>query len=227
MNTLFDLPDPRAKHPAKYTDVLLTTFVKFLRDSKRVLDPFGGTGKIFLINKWLPDLEIFAVEIEAEWARIHPKTINGNALFLPFKDESFDSICSSPTYGNAMGKILLPSDKWTKTHKPVTYSAVLGRRLHNQNSGRLLWGDKYREFHREAWREAARVLKRRGSFVLNIKNHILDGEEQKVKEWHIETLESIGFSAMEEVKLKAPSMRYGRSREKRIEFESVIKLVLR
>lgn len=225
MIELFPLPVKNPKHPAKYTDALLGTFVKMLEGYKRVLDPFGGTGKIFLINKWNPDIEIQALEIEPEWAKINKKIVVGNALFLPYPDQYFDSICTSPTYGNAMAKILLPSKKWNKEHKTITYSSFIGRRLHKDNSGKLLWGDGYKNFHAQAWREATRVLRRGGAFILNIKNHILDGEEQLVTEWHIGTLESLGYRVVDHVKIKCPSMRYGRSADKRIEYESIIKLI--
>lgn len=224
--SLFDLPTPNPKHPAKYTDSLLLAFVKMLKGRQRVLDPFGGTGKIFLINKWLPDLEIRALELESEWARINKRIILGNALYMPWKSDSFDSICTSPTYGNAMAKVLLPNSKWKKDHKTITYSSFINRRLHPDNSGAMLWGNKYRDFHKRAWIEATRVLARGGSFILNIKNHILDGEEQKVTEWHKETLSALGYREVESVKINTPSMRFGRSGEKRVEFESVIHFIL-
>jgi hypothetical protein len=227
MNTLFDLPTPNPKHPAKYTDALLIAFAQFLHGCNRILDPFGGTGKIFLLNHWYPDAEIQAVEIEPEWARINPKTTVGNALHLPWEDSYFDAVCTSPTYGNAMAKILLPSEKWNKEHKTITYSAYLGRRLHPDNSGKLLWGDAYREFHVRAWHEASRVLCVGGVFVLNIKNHILEGRKQQVTEWHLKILSSIGYEVLERKQIEVPSMRFGQNSDLRISYESVIKLVLK
>lgn len=55
MNTaaLFDLPAPSPAHPAKYTDALLLTMAKMLQGRTRILDPFGGTGKVFLLEHWL------------------------------------------------------------------------------------------------------------------------------------------------------------------------------
>jgi hypothetical protein len=158
---------------------------------------------------------------------MNKRTLVGNALFMPWKSGAFDAICTSPTYGNAMAKVLLPSEKWTKDHHTVTYSSFINRRLHSDNSGKMLWGEKYRDFHRSAWIEATRVLSAGGSFILNIKNHILDGEEQKVTEWHIETLTGLGYIEVETIRINTPSMRYGRSSEKRIEFESVIHFILR
>ena len=49
MNTaaLFDVP-AQPQHPAKYTDVLLPVMAAMLKGRRRILDPFGGTGKVFL-----------------------------------------------------------------------------------------------------------------------------------------------------------------------------------
>lgn len=62
------------KHPAKYTDALLPVMARMLRGRRRILDPFAGTGKAFLLSHWLPDAQIEAVEIEPEWAGQNPKT---------------------------------------------------------------------------------------------------------------------------------------------------------
>lgn len=48
-----------------------------LNGSKKILDPFGGTGKVFLLNHWYPQVEIQAIELEPEWAAHNPKTIKG------------------------------------------------------------------------------------------------------------------------------------------------------
>ena len=45
---LFDVPAANPSHPAKYTDVLLLTMASMLKGRRRILDPFGGTGKVFL-----------------------------------------------------------------------------------------------------------------------------------------------------------------------------------
>jgi len=221
MNTLFDLPASNPKHPAKYTDALMSAFVKMLNGCNKILDPFGGTGKIFLLNRWYPSAEIHAVEIEPEWAKIHPKTTLGNALALPWQDNYFDAVCTSPTYGNRMADELLDG------YERITYTAKLGRKLNADNSGGMQWGREYKEFHVRAWQEATRVLKVGGVFVLNIKNHIRAGVEQPVTEWHIETLLFLGYEMVEHKKINVPSMRFGENREKRIEYESVIKFVLR
>ncbi len=217
MTALFELPSPTPQHPAKYTDVLLRTFVKMLKGSNKILDPFGGTGKVFLLNRWYPDAEIQAVEIEPEWASINSRTTLGNALFLPWQDCYFDAICTSPTYGNRM------ADRFMDGDDRRTYTAKIGRPLHSDNSGVMQWGKAYQDFHIRAWHETTRVLQPGGVFVLNIKNHIRNGQEQHVTEWHIETLLSIGYDMLEQIKINTPSMRFGDNAEKRLDYESIIK----
>ena len=192
-----------------------------LRGSSCVLDPFGGVGKIFLVSEWLPNLKIYATEIEPEWARANPNIIVANAKSLPYKDNFFDSICTSPTYGNRMADTLID------TYDRITYTSKLGRKLHKDNSGSMQWGKAYKDFHVAVWYECTRVLQEGGVFILNIKDHIRAGKVQHVTDWHIATLESIGYKVELHNKIDTPSMRFGENGEKRIEYESVIKLVLK
>ena len=221
--TLIDLPAANPAHPAKYTDALLLTMAQMLKGRRRILDPFGGTGKVFLLEAWLPDAQIEAVEIEPEWAAINPRTTHGNALDLPWPAGYFDAVCTSPTYGNRMADTTFSSsigNTWQ------TYTCKIGRRLHPDNSGAMDWGDKYRDFHVAAWTEARRVLQPGGAFVLNIKDHIRGGEVQHVTEWHVKTLQGLGFVEREHKRINTPSMRYGRNGDKRVEYESVILFTL-
>ena len=214
VDALFDVPAANPAHPAKYTDALLLTMAKMLKGKRRILDPFGGTGKVFLLEAWLPDAQIEAVEIEPEWAAINPRTTHGNALDLPWGDGYFDAVCTSPTYGNHMADQSIMAT--------AKYRANLGRKLHPDNSGACSWGPQYRSLHIKAWTEARRVLQPGGAFVLNIKDHIRGGEVQHVTEWHVKTLCGLGFVEREHKRINTPSMRYGRNGDKRVEYESVI-----
>ena len=224
---LIDLPAAQPSHPARYTDVLLPVMASMLKGRRRILDPFGGTGKVFLLENWLPDVEIQALEIEPEWAAIHPITTLGNALAIPWPDGYFDAVCTSPTYGNQMAAGLRNPANWARDdYNYMTYAQKLNRVLNSDNSGSLRWGSKYRDFHVRAWTEARRVLAGGSLFVLNIKDHIFKGSIQLVTQWHIETLESLGFRMLQHERINTPSMRYGRNGDKRVEYESVILFTL-
>ena len=62
--------------------------------------------------------------------------------------------------------------------------------------------------------------------MLNIKDHIRGGEVQHVTEWHVKTLQGLGFVEREHKRINTPSMRYGRNGDKRLSNESVILFTL-
>lgn len=141
------------KHPARYTDSFLPVFAEWLDGRERVLDPFGGTGKL---KEVCP--RAICMDIEAEWAQM--AGLRSDATRLPFARGTFDAICTSPTYANRMAD---------KTPGRVSYAARLGKPLHPQNTGGMQWGEAYRNMHIKAWGECKRVLKRGGILILNIK----------------------------------------------------------
>jgi DNA modification methylase len=177
------------KHPAKYSAALLPLFEKILFDSglhkdSKVLDPFAGTGKIHSLP-----FDTQGIEIEPEWASMHPKTLCADSTAMPFADDVFDAICTSPTYGNRMADHHDAKDG-TKRN---TYTHVLGRQLKENNTGKMHWGDDYKRLHESVYAECARVLKPGGVFIVNMKNHIRKGVEIDVNKWHIECIIRLGF----------------------------------
>lgn len=224
MTVLFDFAEPdKPRHPAPYTQALFPTMVKMLHGCQRILDPFAGTGGVFALHHWLPvGVEIEGVEIEPEWAALDSRTTLGSALALPWPDGYFDGICTSPAYGNRMADHHQAKD----ASQRVTYTHWLGRPLHTDNSGAMQWGQRYRDFHIAAWTEARRVLRPGGAFVLNIKDHIRKGVRQRVTDWHIATLANLGFVEAKHVLVPCPGMRWGQNGKERIQYESLVKLVL-
>lgn len=177
------------------------------------LDPFAGTGKVHeLIGTYT-----VGVELEAEWADWNNKTIRGDALRLPFFDNSFDNIVTSPCYGNRMADHHEARDD----SKRITYRHKLDRPLSQGSSAIMQWGDVYRDFHILAWEEALRVLKPDGLFVLNIKDHIRSKERQRVSRWHLRILREMGLFIIGVHKIPTSGMGFGSNQFVRVPYEIV------
>jgi SAM-dependent methyltransferase len=213
-------PAKGPKHPAEFSPEIIPILAAAVPPAEypRVLDPFAGKGGIHR----LPNSTI-GVEIEPEWAFWRPGTIKGNALYLPFPDESFDAIVTSPPYGNRFADAFTPQEgsKWTWR----SYTLDLGRPLHPDNTGQLHWGTKYRADHHKAWAEAVRVLRPGGRFVLNISDHIRDHQRQHVTDWHVESLTRLGLREIDRTDIQTKRMRHGDNAEARVDAEHVITFV--
>lgn len=211
-------------HPAKFSNPIIDVLQEELASVVGVaLDPFAGTGKVHQLQR--EGLRTVGVEIEPEWAEIHPQTVVGNALHLPFPDASFDAVVTSPCYGNRMADHHDARDD----SKRNTYTHILGRKLHQDNSGAMQWGDTYRQFHLKAWMEAFRVLKpstrkRQRLMIVNISNHIRGGEEIDVTGWHLDALRTIGFTHQGVRTVSTQRNREGSNGDVRCPFESVLVL---
>lgn len=222
------------KHPARFTDAIIeaiaggidsalgVTRSEALEDRVefRLLDPFAGVGGIFKLLDYFPSAKIDAVEIEPEWAAADPRITVGDALDLPWDDETFHVVCTSPTYGNRMADHHDAADD----SRRVTYKHYLGRPLSENNSGQLQWGGKYREFHERAWAEAIRVLKPNGVVIVNVKDHIRKGQVMGVGAFHLGILLELGLVFHDLVYVPASGMRYGQNHGKRVEHEIVMTL---
>jgi tRNA G10 N-methylase Trm11 len=186
-----------------------------------VLDPFAGTGRIHRIADAIGARSV-GVELEWEWAAMHPRTIQGNARWLPFADATFDAVATSPVYGNRMSDHHVARD----SSKRNTYTHTLGRQLHLDNAGRMHWaigrrGFPYRNLHAAAWAEAVRVLKPGGPLILNVSDFLVKDERQEVCLWHLATLQGLGLYLSDQASVPTRRQRQGANGANRVETEQV------
>lgn len=214
----------KVRHPAKYTDGLLPIFAQLLEGTRNVLDPMAGTGKLTEILEHGYAGQVYLNELEPEWAYQAPAeaiVTTCDAERLPYKDDYFDAICTSPTYGNRMADHHNARDGSRRN----TYRHTLGRKLTPGNTGKMQWGKEYRDKHRRIWTECRRVLKPSGKLILNISDHIRRGKVMPVTDWHIDILESLGLALVKRIAVETPRLRFGANSDVRVDNEWVLLFV--
>jgi tRNA G10 N-methylase Trm11 len=244
-----------AKHPAKFGAPILAAARELLAPLARdgvlvdLLDPFAGTGRAHEIADDL-GVPSYGVEIEPEWASMHPRTIIGDATELPFATASISAAFTSPCYGNRMSDSQEPHEVCSacsglgyirsltcpkcegagrRDYQRNTYRHVLGRVLHPRNAGQLQWGAHYRVLHVAAWRELDRVLRPGGVAVINLKDHYRADARMHVTAWHHAVLTgeisdlfgSVEWELIVEQLVPCRGNRQGENGDKRVTYESV------
>ncbi len=211
------------KHPATYTNSFIPKFAELLIGCENVLDIFGGVGKLALIKEHGFTGKVVCNELEREWAETSPHNVDewhiGDAANMEWaKSNSFDAICTSPTYGNRMADHHNAKDG----SKRVTYKHFLGRDLNEANTGRMQWGEKYRQKHLEIYKECGRVLKNGGLMIVNVSDHIRKGQVVNVVEWHKQALTNFGMKLIDEIKIETPRMGFGQNAKSRVQHECIL-----
>ncbi len=214
---LFDLPEVK-DHPAKFTRRHISVLIEALSGYGTVLDPFAGTGGIHRLRRF--GHHTVGVELEPEWAAWSPHTIVGNALQLPFAYASFDAMATSPPVGNRDADNFKARDGSIRH----TYRFCLGRMPSPSSSAVLQWGPAYRVFHEAAWAEMSRVVRPGGLFVLNMKDHVRDGELVPVTAWHVECLGKLGWHEVRRWELPTKGLPHGANYHLRAKVEYIIAL---
>jgi len=176
----------------------------------RVFDPFAGVGGVHDLGGDYGNRHVytFGLELEPEWAGARIGTKVGDATAPPDWAKDMDVIVSSPCYGNRMADShdakdacpmcegsgvgegdpgeLCPKCKGTGLSVRHTYTHVLGRKLSAGSAGNLQWGAAYRMLHETAMQAMVRQVLTPGGLILwNVKNHIRNGQVQRVVEWHL------------------------------------------
>lgn len=213
-------------HPAVYSDAVISKMMELVEQynlrGQLALDPFAGVGqKIDALG-----LHAIKVELQLGWAKqAQFGAVQADSKHLPFADDTFDVIVSSPVYGNRM------SDKHNArdASRRITYRHYLdrtGEELRPENSGGLQWGFKYIALHEAVWTEMTRVAKRHAIFLFNISDHIRAGHRQFVSKWHVEELRKLGWDVLNVKQVETPRMRRGQNHDKRVPGELVFVLEL-
>jgi tRNA G10 N-methylase Trm11 len=208
-------------HPAKFSDEFIPMFAKALIGCETVYDPMAGTGKLGLIKEHGFRGKIFCTEIEPEWTRQYEGVDLWSicdATDMPFMDDSFDAICTSPPFGNRMAD----NYNFTDGSKRITYRTFLSRPLNLKSVAGLQWGERYREVMRIIYAECRRVLKFGGPFILNMSDHIRNGKQVPVTDWHKRTLIDLGFELLDARRIKTRRMGFGANRDKRVDHEWIL-----
>lgn len=102
-----------------------------------------------------------------------------------------------------------------------TYFHYYGEELNPESSATLPWGEPYREFHRQAWASVRDVMEGGGYFMLNVSDHIRLHRRMPVEKFHIRTLQDLGFTEVDRVRVPTPRQRHGKNYQVRVATEGL------
>lgn len=222
-------------HPARYSKPIMQRFVAIVDefvvshpafDPIEVLDPFAGTGRIHSLVDQSPlwGIETYGVEIEPEWANMHPRTTCASALDLPFPTQKFHMVITSPTYGNRLADKHDAKDgslRRSYTHDLRRLTGDQARTLHPDNTGALHFGEEYKKKHIRAWQEVWRVLRPTGWFVLNVSDFVKNKNVVPVARWHLDTCMEMGFNFVDDIEVSTRRLKFGSNADARVATERI------
>ncbi len=235
-------------HPAVFSQPILERLTQLVdRLDGPVLDLLGPEAG--LIHRLGRD-DTIGVEIEPEWAAMHPRTIQGDAAALPFPDASFGVVVTSPPYGNRMADQYLGSADNEKCRPCLGtgvvfnggegddcrkcdgtgrakstrrgYAISLGHLVDQRSSAGDQWGTRYRYRSEAHLREIRRVLRPGGTFILNISDHVRNGQRQYVTDWWVQTASRLGLAFVTAETVTTRRYGLGQNRGSRIDGEQIV-----
>lgn len=218
-------------HCAKWTPRILTELRRvcdLYNVQGPVLDPFAGTGAEELHAALGRD--VVGIELEAEWAD-SPYTLHGNATRLgeALGHEyagTFGACVTSPPYANRMADRLIRSYE-----ESATYVNALQRQMSEGSLASLQWvgpqGDAYRDLMGKALHGMRQAVRRTHGFILlNVKDHVRQGEPAGVVEWYRQQFATYPFESsdtglLEVIDVPVRGYRYGANAGARVRAEAV------
>lgn len=207
-------------HPATFREDHLKVIRDMLDRSgvETILDPFAGVGTIHKLRDY--GFETYGIEKEPEWAEQSLYNVVGDSSDLigvlvkeGMLPGMFDATITSPSFGNRMADHHEAKDSSVRN----TYRHKLGRPIEGNSSAIMQWGDEYRAFHRDVWRQVDQVT--RYAFILNTKNHIRKGEVAEVNEFHVSVWEEMGWWITDRVKIPTKGNGFGANGDARVDHE--------
>lgn len=198
-----------------------------------VLDPCAGTGE--RLGALMDELgHIFVgVELQPEWAAAHPAVIEGDCRKMPAEwTGRYDVLATSVVYPNRMTDHHVATDPCrrcvggvSRTLDPEcnvcggsglsrrnTYTHALRESGAEPAAGSMVvmpWGPGYRAAATLALQEFVRVTRPGGLVLFNIKNHLVDGVEQRVAEWYLHAFVALRCYVRAVVPVQTPGNRQG------------------
>jgi len=191
---MIDVPDGLTlrPHPCPFPDYVLDIYQHIVDEhmgaNPRIMDGMGGLGYIHYLLR----CQTFSNELEPEWAYSHPKTMVGDARYLPFDNNYFQGYFFSPPYANRLADKYQPKPEDRSGRK--SYRISLEREVSLESSSELQWGEDYRELSVGVIEEACRVLAPKGLLAINVKGHYRNGRLIDVSDWYDEIITGLGLN---------------------------------